>query len=104
MSNKSFVTSLLMIIPGAIGSLTLIIWNRYVQTHYDGIIPKSTNDLIVGLTFLTWSLSFVIVIIRKEFPSPITLRGTPAIIVGAVFLLMSLYFGIGLVLRSFGAF
>ena len=73
MSNKSFVTSLLTIIPGVIGFLKLIIWNRYVHTHYDGIIPKSTNGLIVGLTFLTWSFSFVVVIIRKEFPSPITL-------------------------------
>lgn len=104
MSIKSMTTTILMTIPFVIGFLVILVWEKYAHTHYDGAIPKSTNDLIVGLTFLTWSLSFVVVIIRKEFPSPITLRGIPAIIVGSIFLLASLYFGIGLVLRSFGVF
>lgn len=104
MSRRSATTAISMTMPFVVGFLAIFGWERYVHTHNDVAIPKSTNDLVVGLTFLIWSLSFVIVIIRKEFPSPITLRGTPAIIFGTVFLLMGLYFGVGLVLRSFGVF
>ncbi len=94
-------TSILASVPAVLGIIIGIIWGRISQVQYQNQPPKPMNSFIVGIIFLIWSLSFVIVIWRKEFPQILTAKGNTALIYGWLGLITCLFFGITLMGKAF---
>jgi len=94
-------TSILVSLPALFGIVMGIIWERIAKAQFNNNPPLPINSRIVGLIFLVWSLSFVVIIYRKEAPVTIRMRGKRALIYGWIGFILCLFFGISLIVKSF---
>lgn len=98
------LTGILSSIAVCTGFFILWLWGKVVEKNYGGVIPKQTNFLIIGIVFFIWSITFIIVIWRKEAPVLFPMEGKSAVIFGIIGLLISLFFSISFFLKYWGVF
>jgi hypothetical protein len=94
---KDQQTGLLAMIPCFFGYLILALQDKTINIWFKGIPADRLNSFTVGLAFLVWGLVPVIIILRKEMPFIVNIKGKFAVIYGLIFLLISLYLGLGLI-------
>lgn len=94
------ITQILTLIPLLVGVLFLIIMNRMSGILFKYWPSGKINNFTIGLAFLIWSLSFLIIVLRKEAPFIVAIRGKAAVLYGSLFLLIGLFFGVSLVIKA----
>lgn len=97
---KDHLTSLLAMIPIFMGFLILVLQDKIINIWFKTIPADKLSNFTVGLAFLVWCLSFVIMIWRREASLIVRVKGKFAIIYGIIFLVICVFLGFSLIYKS----